>query len=91
MAYGPPARHRDVVADHRHERQHDQHGEETRHDEVAHGIDRHDLERLNLLGDFHGPEFRRDRGTASANHDHTDEQWAQLLQDGDANQMGNRG
>ena len=80
VADGPSAGHAHAVSKHRERRQHDEHREKAGDDEEADGIDRHDFERLDFLGDFHRAEFRRDRRAAAPDDDDGDDERAEFAQ-----------
>ena len=72
------AEHADDVREHRQHGKHDDRGHDARHDQVAHGVDRHRGQRVDLLGDAHGAELRRDRGADAAADDERGEHRAEL-------------
>ena len=43
-------------------------GNDSRRNEILNGIDRHRVQRINLLGHFHAAEFRGHRGACSSRH-----------------------
>ena len=69
---------RDGVEEHGEDGRGERRRDDTRHDQVVDGIDRHRLERVDLLGDPHGPELGGDRAAHSGDDDDAGEDRGEL-------------
>ena len=86
----PTARHADYVAENR-ENRHGYHaGNHSRDNEIIHRADRHNFERVNLLGDFHCAYLRRYRRTDTTRADYADQYRSQLSADCDCDYPADR-
>src|SRR4029077_11927544 len=63
--------------------QHHGHGDEFGGDQEMHRADSHRFERVDFFGDFHGPDFRSEGRTGTADHDNGGYERAKFARHGD--------
>jgi len=63
-------------------RHHDRHCDQGRRHEIAHRVDAHDAERIDLLVDLHGREPRRERRARAPGHQDAGDERRELAHDG---------